>query len=437
MRTDGDWWEWPLTAMDAALLGQTYPGRPMITHHGLVHRAPLDEEALRQAAAHVARRCPVLRSTVQEEDGRLWRRVERFDEARARAAVERPAEPGWVDRPFQLDAQWPFRVCSRRLESGAFELIFTLHHGVTDGRGALGLFDWYLRSALVLARGEEAPACPFSEAPGPSLVKAIGRQGAAFAAALALNTVRSAGRFRQHRACLLEAPEAAPEGTGLAVVDVARGRWSALGKAARARGCTRNDLLWAAALKAADGFCTSRGRSDAPFRLVGGVDLRGFFGAGDILGNWVGTLEADFTPGEVRARGLEALVSRRLAEERQPERALVTPSLLGALVAAASPAQQRAVYRAVDEAPRPCPYSLLLSHIRPPGAWCWPDALGPVRLWCASTLPRKPGLGVTVTTVGESVTLTACWPLPLSSEDAVRGFLGALLARLDEYAAEA
>lgn len=438
--------EAPLTVMDYALLAQTYPGRPMITHHVLEHDAPLPREALAVAAEHLARHCPRLRSTVHEEAGRLSRVIEPFDATRARARVEE--ETGdWLGRPFALDREWPFRIRVSRTGAGAHALAFTLHHGVTDGRGALTLFDWFLRSALAWKAGADLPPCPFLDAPGPSLADVLRARGMAFAGELAMNTARSAGRFLQQRACLLEQPAAAPERVAVLTLDIAAERWNALGATARALRCTRNDLLWCAALRAADAVRRERGWPDETFRVVGGVDLRDFFGAADLLGNWVGTLEADFTPAEVRGPDLATTVSSRLTAARAPPASLVTPALLGLISQALSVARFREVFRNADDPRSPNMYSLLLSHIRPPGEvlpgrarpasplsmrspLCWPGELRPLRLWCASTLPRKPGLGITVTTVGEAVTLTACWPEPLSSERAVRGLLEGLISNL-------
>jgi hypothetical protein len=57
---------------------------------------------------------------------------------------------------------------------------------------------------------------------------------------------------------------------------------------------------------------------------------------------------------------------------------------------------------------------------------CWPEALQPRALWCASTLPRKPGLGLTITTVGDNVTIAACWPVPLVREETIDALLAEL-----------
>lgn len=134
------------------------------------------------------------------------------------------------------------------------------------------------------------------------------------------------------------------------------------------------------------------------------------------------------TPAELRAPGLEQLVHARLREARAPHRALVTPVLLGMLGRALSASQFRALFRRSDAPGGSFPYTFLLSHIRPPEQQCWPEALGPKALWCASTLPRKPGLGLTVTTVGEEVTIAACYPKPLVDPKTVDALLKRLLS---------
>ncbi len=429
----------PLTAMDRALIAQTLPGRPMSTHHALEVRAHLPPELLAEAAAHLARTCPTLRSVIVDP---LSREVSPFSSERLAAALQLEetgsvAGSDWLARPFELALDWPFRLRQASLPDGRQELTFTLHHSVTDGRGALTLFDWLLRTALALRAGAPPPPSPLSPRASRPLLLDVFRHAEANVARLVTQTGRNALRFLQHRASLLDNPADSVDGFAVHVEDLATTEWHALKLAARRLRCTRNDLLWCAALRAADRSRQTRHLSEETFRLVGGVDLRGFFGAEDALHNWVGTMEADFTPAEVRTAELEALVHARLAQARTPEAALVTPVLLELLHGGLGRKRLGRIFAAADRGARPFLYSLLVSHIRAADGLCWHPELRPVRLWCASTLPRKPGLGITVTSNADHATLAACWPTPLARAETVRALLREVKAEVSRYAQRA
>lgn len=259
----------PLSPMDEALIAQTYPGRPMTTHHVLeCARVPRVGSLLR-AAEHLAAHVPALRAQTVEVEGRLVRTATAHDPSRARQAVlfgfrpEEVQDSGWVDRPFALDREWPFRVLVTPTPRGTWSIAFTLHHSVTDGRGALALFEAFLASAL--AEDARAPLPPFALASRHSIStwEVLAGHGRAFGRQLAKELARSPLRFWSRRASLLDRPEAMPEGFGLKVVRVPREQWRALKARAERAGCTRNDLLWCDALRAADAPWPGAGRPSA------------------------------------------------------------------------------------------------------------------------------------------------------------------------------
>lgn len=408
----------PLSMMDGAIAAQTYPGRPMSTHHGLEFTAPCEVSRLRRAVRHLVEQCDVLRSTLQ---GGV-RVTTDVSEARLDAAIEvalgRAADSRWLDRELSLETEWPFRVRLGQLE-GRQELVFTLHHGVTDGHGALRLFDWLVR-ALV------------DDASPPSPLKYVQPKspGLGFWLKVLATALRQGTRLVAHRATLLDRPDAELEGFGLNVVDVPQPLWHQLKSAATRLNCTRNTLLWCAALRASQRL---RAGNTTPFRVVGGIDLRGFFATHSDPRNWIGTLEAEFRVREVQSAGLERLVDERLTAARQPRLALVSPLLMRLMVSVGS-GLARALFRWTDTGARPFMYSLVLSHIRPtPEVWTWPVALGPVRLWCASTTPRKPGVSMTLTTIDDHVTLATCWAEPLLGRAQAEHFVGLVLEELEAY----
>lgn len=433
----------PLTMMDAAIVSQTMPGRPMTTHHVLELGAPLSRGALERAVEHLSASYPGLRTRPKEHFFGWERIVDAPDAARARAQLTFLTAPGlveqssWVETPFKLNDEWPFRVRYGPTPRGTFSLCFTLHHSVTDGHGALVLFDALLAAALAAEAGRpmpEAVAAPAPVAPWRTILK----RGPAFLFALVLKILSHVPLMWQHRAVLLDAPLAPVEGFGVKVLPLSPRAWMELKTRATALGCTRNDLLCAAALKSVAAVHRARAERDLPLRMLGVADLRPFFGAPGPVSNWMGTLEVDVTPAELDAPGLELLLHRQLVAGRDPLPALATPALLGVLGTILPVPMFRAFFRWIDAPGTSNPFSILVSHIRPPGGLCWPEALQPRGLWCASTLPRKPGLGLTITTVGDHVSIAACWPRPLVREETIDALLAQLRVELgDDARAEA
>lgn len=423
----------PLTMMDAAIVSQTMPGRPMTTHHVLELGSPLRRSSLERAVEHLAAAHPALRARATESFWRWTRTADPVDPARARACLEVVDVPGWVEaggwmeRTFALGADWPFRLRYGPTPRGTWSLCFTLHHSVTDGVGALTLFDELL--AVAAAAEAERPLPALAEAPAKVVApwRAVFRQSPRFLLGLSWFALRSLRLTWQHRAVLLDLPEAPITGFGVRVLHLSPAAWRTLKERATAQGCTRNDLLSAAVLRAAAAVRRERGESDEPWRMLTPMDLRPFFGETSPRSNWMGTIEVDVAPAELVAAGLEQLLHRRLAEGKAPMRAAATPVLLGALSVILPARLYKEMFRRIDAPGRANPFSLLVSHIRPPGALCWPRSLSPRGLWCASTLPRKPGLGVTVTTVGDVVSLAVCWPRPLMREATI----DALVAHLE------
>jgi hypothetical protein len=421
----------PLTMMDAAIVSQTMPGRPMTTHHVLEFGAAISRPALERAVEHLAAAFPQLRARALEGFWRWERTVDAPDPARARAQLTVVAQPGfleessWVQTPFAVGTEWPFRVRYGPTPRGTFTLCFTLHHSVTDGHGALVLFDALLNAALAAEAGR--PLLAPEPVPAPAAPwRTIVSKGPGFLLAVALAALKSMPLIWHHRAVLLDAPRAPIEGFGVKVLPLSAQAWLNLKARATELGCTRNDLLCAAALKAVAAVRRGRAEQELPLRMLGVADLRTFFNAPGPQSNWMGTLEVDISPAELAGPELERLLHARLVAGRDTVPALATPVLLGVLGALLPVAAFRELFRRID-APGPHhPFSILVSHIRPPGELCWPEALQPRALWCASTLPRKPGLGLTITTVGDNVTIAACWPVPLVREETIDALLAEL-----------
>jgi hypothetical protein len=412
--------EWPLNRFDKLLVAQTQAGRPMTTHHTLEFDGAIGLDRWSGALAQLALDYPELGSRVVGRGCRivfaprrsllLDRLIHEHD--RTHAALER-----WIAAPIDPSRELPLRVRIGPGQAAEHAVTLSLHHSVCDGVGALSLFDRYLSLAAgeVVAPRVSAPFRRYRDAPAPGL--------RAFAAKL--------WQLRRPAAQLVDQVDRDARGQHLVLRMIPSGTWDALGRQTRAAGVSRTTALWHAIATVA----TRQRIDDAtlPVRIIAGVDLRAHLGIPhDALGNWLGTMEHDSPPAiaepHFEDRDAWRQLHAALVRARQPEQAVLTPALLAKIVDVVPPSLARAVFRFIDSDARPSPYSFLLAHLRPRG--CWPLALQPRRLWCASTLPRKPALGLTFTTVGNQVCVAATCQAALLRRETVEQFLDALCDQL-------
>ncbi len=417
-----------LNWMDRAIIAQSYAGRPMSTHHVLDVAAPFDRERLVRAVEAFVDSVPTLRSFVRESPLGLarfaaptrWSCLDTLVTWRDEALDVGASD--WYLRVFDLSRQEPFRVLHAPRPGGGYQLVFTLHHSVTDGVGALALFD------ALLARYAALEGEPLSE-PGPippsgaRLRGLLARRGLRLVASLLRINAQNAQRFGARRASLLEKVDARAAALHCQVREVPAAQWSRLRERAAALGCSRNDVLLAAILRGASAWRREAGLRDEPFRALIPVDLRGEFGAGRSLQNHLGVVEADFDSAEVDDKALEQRVASRVLAERTPERVLATPMAIALLGAIMPPFVYRAFFRWLDERPSAFMYSFLFSHIRVADGFRVPASVGVARLYCLSGLPRQPGIGLTVTALPGHVTVTLAYTPPRLSDEGAKRLL--------------
>jgi len=431
--------ELPTNWMDRALLTQTYPGRAMTTHHVLDVAVPFDRVHLRGAVDALVRSVPMLRSVVQESPFgvRRWASAARWSPLDALVGFSDIAidlsGSEWLDRAFDLASEEPFRVLHAPRLSGGYQLVFTLHHSVTDGVGALALFGALLAHYAHLngeldGEREDLPTLTSSRA---RLRELLARRGTRFALSVLSDNVRRAGRFIDRRASLLEREEAPAGRLHYAVLDVPLSSWEGLKQRATALGCTRNDLMLAALLRAGAAWRHDEGMPDEDFRALLPVDLRREFGVGASLGNHFGVIEADFTPAEVATSVLPRVVAQRLRAERAPSRVLATPMAL-AFLSALPPSMSRRLFRWLDERRSSFMYSFLFSQIRVPEGLVVPASVRMSRIYCLSGLPRQPGIGLTATVLPGAVTVALAYTPPRLSSAGAERLLARFAAALDE-----
>lgn len=427
----------PTNWMDRAILAQTYPGRPMTTHHVLDAAAPFDRARLMQSVDALVRAVPTLRSFVRESPLGVVRVARAARWSRLDALVTYSDLPfelgpsGWLTRELDLAREEPLRVLHSPRPGGGYQLVFTLHHSVTDGVGALALFDMLLAHYAALSGERSAPAAPIPHR-GARLRSLLARRGPRLALSLMLDNVRRAGRFTDRRAALLERVDAPAGLLRCAVLDVPQASWRRLKDRASALGCTRNDLMLAAFLRAAARWRREEGMPDEDFRALMPVDLRGELSVGPSMQNHIGVVEADFTTGEVDGPALPAIVAARIKAERAPARVLATPMALALLGKALPPFAFRKLLRWLDERSSSFMYSFLFSHIRVPEGLRVPASVKMQRVYCLSGLPRQPGIGLTITALPGVVTAALAYTPPRLSHEGAARLLALFAAALDE-----
>ncbi len=422
----------PIRWMDRALVAQSYPGRSMTTHHVLETRAPFERLALTRALAMLQAEVPVLRTLVREAPLGMARFV-----AAPAATVQWLREPielgefGWYQRPFDLAREAPIRVLHAPRIGGGYQLVMTLHHSATDGMGAMILLDALMRH-YDRARGIGIPSPEPIESRDPGFASLLFHRGPLFAMKLAIRSAWRAPRFGTRSASLLERREAVATETHALVTRVSRERWSLLGVQARGIGCTRNDLVLSAWLRAAADWRTLRGMPEEPFTALVPMDLRSHVGAGGAMHNYFGALETEYDRDDIDSPELALRVSARSKKERELNRVLTTPLMLAVLGRALPPAAFRALFRAVDQSRNAFRYSFLFSHIRVADGIHLPESTLPEQLYCLSALPRQPGIGLTITALPLSVTFTLAYTPPRLSHEGARELMSCFMSRIGE-----
>jgi NRPS condensation-like uncharacterized protein len=426
-----------LNWMDRALIAQTYAGRPMTTHHVVDVEAPFDRARLSDALAALIGSVPALRSFVRESPLRVARFAApapwtSLDQLITWSDVEVDlGASGWLLRGFDLSSEEPLRVLHSPRRDGGYQLVFTLHHSVTDGVGAVALLDALLARYRALDGERASIPAPFAPS-GVGFLQMLSQRGARLTASLLGANLRSAGRFGDRRAALLERVEARAEAMHCAVVDLDATQWSRLHDRAVSLGVTRNDLLLTAFLRAAASWRRAEGMPEEAFRALVPVDLRSEFGVGRSLQNHLGVIEADFTAAEVDDASLLSRVSERLRAGRAPERALATPVALALMGTLLPPFACREFFRWLDQRPSSFMYSFLFSQIRLPEGLRFPASVRARRVYCLSGLPRQPGIGLTVTASSDGVTAALAYEVPRLSDDGARRLMQQLLVALGE-----
>jgi hypothetical protein len=412
---------YPLNAWDRYFVLHESPGCINNSYLFVDTLEPWNQDALREAVDQLLTAVPYLRSVVKEGFWGMSRRVP----AEPAFSVERlvhfhdavmtePQESAWLDRPFDLEREVGFRIDHYRRPDQAtgYRLTLTVHHSLADGTGQGVLFEELVR----FYNGCLAPPVP-GAARAPIEPRAIGpdegrlrfrdlvrKHKIMWRIGRVLRSLSLGWRIRRYCASLWDDEAFHPSASAHFVMAIAAEDWRALGVAAKAQPCSRNNLLLAVLLKAADRWRRSRNRPDRDFHIALPADLRGLFGLKPSLQNLIGTIQLLFRPGEVRGRELARLAAQRVEACRTLDPLMETTTFTGAIsLVTPNPLLRRALI-SYDRDPGVLCYSFALSSIRLPREPT-PTGLCVENVWVRGSLTRQLGLGIVVSLYGERVTL--------------------------------
>ncbi|MBI4508342.1 MAG: hypothetical protein HY698_01820 [Deltaproteobacteria bacterium] len=426
----------PLNALDRFFVAQDYPGTPMNSHHFVDTRAPIDRAALERALAALMAEVPMLRSFVREAVLGVERFVARKPWISAASLISWSDEPleardsAMLDAHIDLARSPPFRVIHAPRVEGGFRLCLTVHHSAVDGEGGLLLLGWLITRYNEAREGR--PPSPLALPPdGRRFRILLGRKGLPWLVRAIRRHVRPFGKVGVVRAHLLDDERPQPTHSRHQMETVSPSSWEALKSAAASLGVTRNDLLVAAALRAADRLRSARGNPDRPYRILLPTNLRKELGMPATLGNYVGTVKLEVTPDEVRATSLPQVVSTKVREGRSLDESIETPVHLGVISAIMPPKLLRAALRRLDADPHSFFFSFLWSHMRSPPELPLPVGADTLRILVRGSLARRPGCGLAVTQSVGAVNVVFEYLHPIVSDATARAILQGFLAELE------
>jgi NRPS condensation-like uncharacterized protein len=419
-----------LNGLDRYFIAQDYPGVRANSHHFVDVKDPLDRDALVRAVETLQRTIPLARTFVRES----WLGVERFVARRPWVAAEElvawldeplEAKDGRLDERIDLATRPPFRVLHAP-RAGGHRLCLTVHHSAADGTAGMLLLDRLIRFYDDhRARRAPAPPPPYEPRTFRDLFRAKGRL---WLWRQVRRHARPMDKVGVRNASLLDDEKPRRSTSRHRLTAIGQPQWDRLKQASQARGLTRNDLLLAAALRAADSWRRDRKKEERSFRVLLPTDLRPTLGLEPGFQNFVGVVRSDFSLDEVRSPDLPAIVSKRVKLGRELEEAIETPVNLGTLSVLLPPWAFRLALRSFDDDARSFFFSFLFSNIRVPADLAKPDGTTTEAIWVRGSITRQPGFGLVITNDGERVNVAIEYLSAYVSDESVldfeRRFLG-------------
>jgi NRPS condensation-like uncharacterized protein len=331
-------------------------------------------------------------------------------------------DPSLLHARFDLRREPPYRVACGRRAGGGHTIVLTLHHSACDGEGLLVALN-YLVQRYNEARAGRAAAAHARTVEGLRFRDAVRAQGKrlTWLWQMVRRHVRPTGKVGVQNASLLDETAPLPTETRHHLGTLPEAAWQRVGEAIAGKELTRNDVLLAAALRAADAHQRERGRPERPFRVMLPTNLRGQLGLATGLQNFLGVLRAEFTVAEVRAPDLVDIVHARVREHRSLEDAVETPVNLGVMTLVLPTWLMRRALRKLDLDASSSFFSFLFSHMRAPELQAL-DGVTTRAVYIRGSLARRPGFGLALTREKSGLSVTVEYLHPLVTDESAAAF---------------
>jgi len=160
-KTEGSASSIPLNCVDKSLLALDSANEPMLFRLILNLKGEIDSGRLNQAILSARQAHPVVRTMLRSRNWRLSREIQE-DSGKGVLSVADQAElqntshenylSSWINQPFNIKEEFPVRVLLLRKDERESSLIFTFHHSVADGLGAL----LFMRKVIESYNGESS-----------------------------------------------------------------------------------------------------------------------------------------------------------------------------------------------------------------------------------------------------------------------------------------
>jgi len=429
-----------LNGIDRFFVMQDSDDTPTNCHARLDLSAPLDRQALEQAAWDLHVEVPILRSFIREAAFGVQRFVAR------RPFATRLVR--WQDRPladedpvlyerFDAGREPPFRFYHAPDGAGGASLFFTWTHGTGDGEGGILALDWLLRRYNDYVKGR--PKEPFPRTQEGlrlrDVVRARGK-GYGWMWRMARRHLKPAGKVGQRNAELYDDVNATGGSFRNHTSWITPETFESLNQATDSGALTRNDLLVTAALRAADRLRLASGREDRPFRLTISANLRRQLGLEPAMQNFLGTLQPLFTVDEVRSRDLAKVVHERIQHGRELEDIVETPIHLGIMTLLLPPWLMRKALRKLETATDGPYFSFLYSSYRQPEIRA-PEGTQIRNSKVLHAMPRRPPIALSLGRDRGAMRIMVIYRHPMVSDATAQAFAQGFRAEVDRIVASA
>lgn len=426
----------PLNGIDRVLVAQERPGAPLNVFYFVDTDRPLHRKAVVQALADLMLEIDMLRSFVRESFLGMERFVAKRPWVAAEDLVLETQEPvethhyARLERAFDLSRVPPIRVVLAPRAEGGHRFVLTSHHSATDGTGLLLIYERFMDLYNAHATGTTPPP-PVPIPPAIRIRDLIKNRGIRWTWRMIRRHLHPLGKVGAKNATLLDDRLAEHTHTRFLFIDILAAKWARCKLAAQALGCTRNELVMIAALRATDAYLRARHVPERPLKFMLPMDLRSALGLNPSLQNFVGPLSPAFLPEEVRSPILPRLVSERVREYRSFEQAIEQPINVGVITLLVPPFLLRRALRKLEFDRASSFYTLFFSTPRLLKPIPLPHGVVTESMIPLASMVRRPGVGFVCFVRETKVTLGMVYLSPLIRDESVRELADTMMRELE------